>query len=300
VASSATPIAAAGAVLWRPSRRHGIKVAVVHRPRYDDWSLPKGKARRGESPPVTAVREIGEETGFAVRLGRQVTTVSYPVSAGHKTVHYFAGRVGAGAFRPNAEVDDLEWLPVHKARKLLSYRFDRKVLDAFCTLPPALATLLLVRHARAGQRDSFTGLDEDRPLDSKGIRQSVALTAQLLAFGPVTVSAAPLVRCQQTVQRLAGRLATTIGIEPALSEREYQQDPASARRRAVELALRDTGNGPAVVCSQGGVIPGVIKSLASRADLALPTTATPKGAYWVLSFEGKQLRQADRYVVPDS
>ena len=300
MASSPAPVLAAGAVLWRPSRRHGIKVAVIHRPRYGDWSLPKGKALRGETLPLTAIREIAEETGFAVRLGRQVTTVSYPVSAGHKTVHYFSGRAGDGQFRRSDEVDDLDWLSLPKARKRLTHHFDRKVLDSFGTLPTELSTVVLVRHARAGQRDAFSGDDDDRPLDGKGIRQAAALTQELLAFGPSAVASAPLVRCRQTVERLAGRLRTTVGDEPALSESEYQHDPAAARRRVTELALRDTGSGPVVVCSQGGVIPGVIRSLASRANLAVPTTATPKGAYWVLSFEGKQLRQADRYLVPDS
>jgi 8-oxo-dGTP diphosphatase len=226
--------------------------------------------------------------------------VSYPVTAGHKSVHYFAARSGDGRFRANREVDELAWLPVAKARKALSYRFDRKVLDAFCALPADLATLVLVRHAHAGQRDSFLGEDQTRPLDAKGIRQASALARELLAFGPVGVASAPLVRCRQTVQHLAGQLTQPVTDEPTLSESEYQRDPAAARRRVTELALRDTGRGPVVVCSQGGVIPGVIKSLASRADLALPTTATPKGAYWVLSFEGKQLRQADRYLLADA
>jgi 8-oxo-dGTP diphosphatase len=300
VASDAAPILAAGAVLWRPSRKHGIKVALVHRPRYGDWSLPKGKVQRGESLPVTAVRETREETGFAATLGRQITTVSYPVGSGHKTVHYFSARAGEGRFRPNKEVDGLDWLPVRKARKALQYAFDRGVLDAFCALPADLTGLLLVRHARAGQRDSFPGDDDDRPLDAKGLRQSAALATELAAFGPAAAFAAPLARCRQTLEPLVRDLGLALGEEPLLSEQEYQRDPASARRRVTELALRDAGSGPPVVCSQGGVIPGVVKSLASRGDLSLPTVATPKGAYWFLSFEGKQLRQADRYLAADS
>jgi 8-oxo-dGTP diphosphatase len=299
VANNLTPISAAGAVLWRPSRKHGIKVALVHRPRYDDWSLPKGKARRGESMPVTAIREVAEETGFVARLGRQIVTVNYPVTSGQKTVHYFAARSVQGRFRANHEVDALAWLPLAKARKRLSYRFDRTVLDSFSSLPAELSCVILVRHARAGQRDSFTGDDAQRPLDAKGLRQAAELTEQLLAFGPSGVSSAPLVRCRQTVTPLAELLGLAVGEEPALSEVEYQHDPASARRRVLELALREGTSGPAVVCSQGGAIPGVVKSLASRAHLPLATTATPKGAWWVLSFEGKQLRQADRYVLSD-
>ncbi len=299
MASSAAPIQAAGAVLWRPSRKHGVKVALVHRPGYDDWTLPKGKALEGESLPVTAAREVAEETGFAVRLGRVITTVGYAVPSGHKTVHYFAGRAGDGRFRPNREVDRLTWRPVPAALKKLSYRIDRGVLESFAVVPAELPTVLLVRHARAGQRDSFVGNDSDRPLDQKGIRQSVALAEQLWVFGPGGVSAAPLLRCRQTVQPLAARLGLAIEEEPVLSEAGYYSDPAAARRRVVELAIRGGAGGPLAVCSQGGVIPGVIRSLASRAGLTLPTTATPKGCLWVLSFEGKKLRQADRHLLPE-
>src|SRR5699024_2774718 len=104
------------------------------------------------------------------------------------------------------------------------------------------------------------------------------------------------VRCQQTVHLLADQLSVTMHDEPSLSEREYQRDPAAARRRVVELALLSSDAGPTAVCSQGGVIPGVVKSLASRGRIELPSTSTPKAAWWVLSFDGKHLRQADRYV----
>jgi 8-oxo-dGTP diphosphatase len=299
VASNPAVIEAAGAVLWRPSKKHGVKVAVIHRPRYDDWSLPKGKAERGECPTVTASREVDEETGFAARIGRHIDTISYEASSSRKVVHYFSGQAVAGAFTPNREVDELEWLSVAKARARLSYPRDRAVLDSFITLPTALATVILVRHARAGQRDSFVGADSKRPLDRRGRKQAAELVRRLTVFGPAAVVAAPLERCRQTVAPLADSLRVAVTDEPSFSEAEYQHDPAAARRRTVELALAGADNGPTVVCSQGGVIPGVIKSLASRAELAIETTTTPKAAYWVLSFDDKRIRQADRYVLPD-
>jgi 8-oxo-dGTP diphosphatase len=292
-------IEAAGAVLWRPSRKHGIKVAVIHRPRYDDWSLPKGKAERGECPMMTAHREVGEETGFTARLGRHIDTISYETSSGLKQVHYFAGRSVRGEFVANREVDDLHWLTVAKARATLTYSRDRAVLDSFMTLPADLATVVVVRHARAGQRDAFVGADSKRPLDRRGKRQAEELVRRLTPLIPASVAAAPLERCRQTVAPLAASLHVPVTDEPSFSEAEYQHDPAAARRRIVEWALAGAERGPAVVCSQGGVIPGVIKSLASRAQLAIETTTTPKGAYWVLSFDDKRIRQADRYLLPD-
>ena len=98
------------------------EVAVIHRPRYDDWSLPKGKVDPGESEPVTAVREVHEETGYSSHLGRRLTSVSYPVETqGIKKVRYWAARAVDGDFTPNDEVDELKWLPVSAAIKQLQY-----------------------------------------------------------------------------------------------------------------------------------------------------------------------------------
>src|SRR6185312_16728429 len=82
---------AAGAVLWRPGSDVAVpEIAIVHRPRYDDWSLPKGKVDPGETEPVTAVREVAEETGHHVQLGRRIATVSYPIEQSVKKVQYWS------------------------------------------------------------------------------------------------------------------------------------------------------------------------------------------------------------------
>ena len=109
-------VLAAGAVLWRPNGDAAApEVAIIHRPRYDDWSLPKGKVDPGETEPVTAVREVREETGYSSHLGRRLAAVSYPVEQGIKKVRYWAARRVDGDFSPNAEVDELKWLPVAEA-----------------------------------------------------------------------------------------------------------------------------------------------------------------------------------------
>ena len=291
-------IQAAGALLWRPSRKHGVKVALVHRPRYDDWSLPKGKADRGETAPVTAAREVAEETGFRCAIGRALTSVSYEVSAGPKTVVYFAGRLIDGSFEPNREVDVLEWLPVAAAAERMSYEYDQAVLDTFTVEEPELRSIVLVRHGRAGHRESFDGDDGRRPLDAKGRRQAEALADELLPFAPLAVHSAPIERCQQTVEPLAGRVGTKVLGEPLLGEEVYRDDPAGARRRLVELVSTTSDIGAVVACSQGGVIPGVVKSLAGRSDVSIGEAGTPKAAYWVLTFDGKRLVQADPYPPP--
>jgi 8-oxo-dGTP pyrophosphatase MutT (NUDIX family)/phosphohistidine phosphatase SixA len=289
-------VKAAGAVLWHASPDDGLRVALVHRPRYDDWSLPKGKAEPGESAPITAAREVLEETGFDCTIGRALTTVSYSEGGRSKTVEYFAACRLDGSFDANKEVDRLEWLPLPVARSKMSYEFDRAVLDTFSLERPDLAGVLLVRHGRAGHRESYDGDDVHRPLDSKGRKQAQALVGELMPFRPAGIHSAPLERCAATVAPLAERLGIDVVMEPLLAEDAYRDDPAAARRRLVELA--DLPGRTVAACSQGGVIPGVVKSLAGLSGFVVPKTGTPKGAFWYLAFDGRRLVQADQYPTP--
>ncbi len=210
-ASDAAPankaVLAAGAVVWRASD-DGIEpeVAVIHRPRYDDWSLPKGKVDVGESEPITAVREVLEETGYTAHLGRRLTSVSYRVETqGVKKVQYWAARIVDGEFAPNDEVDELKWLPVSAAVKQLQYAHDRKVLRRFAKLPADTKTILIVRHGTAGSKSRYKGDDRLRPLDKRGRAQAESLVGQLLAFGGDTLYAADRVRCEQTLETVGRR-----------------------------------------------------------------------------------------------
>jgi 8-oxo-dGTP diphosphatase len=132
-------IRAAGCVLWRRAGRAdsgvldgtgGVEVALVHRPRYDDWSHPKGKLHDGESPAEAAVREVLEETGMHCVLGLPLPTASYVVRGRAKVVSYWAAEAVAGVFAANDEVDQLRWLPPEQARHRLSNPADRLLLDA--------------------------------------------------------------------------------------------------------------------------------------------------------------------------
>jgi 8-oxo-dGTP diphosphatase len=124
-------VEAAGGVIWRPGD-DGVEVLVVHRPRYDDWTFPKGKLDPGESHEQAALREVEEETGLRCRLGEEVAAVSYRDQRGRsKRVRYWAMTVDGGEFEPNAEVDRIRWLPIPQARAVLTYGHDGCVLDAF-------------------------------------------------------------------------------------------------------------------------------------------------------------------------
>jgi 8-oxo-dGTP pyrophosphatase MutT (NUDIX family) len=291
-------VRAAGAVLWRPGKRGESEIALVHRPKYDDWSLPKGKLDEGEPEPVAAAREVQEETGSSSRLGPFVAEVRYPVGDETKVVGYYSAQAVDGEFTPGEEVDELRWVPVSKAAKLLSYPRDAEVVDAFLALGTELTTVLLVRHAKAGSRDGWTGDDDLRPLSPAGELQAKGLRGLLGLFGPDRVYAAPRLRCVQTVRGVAAELDVTIGHEQLLSEEEYWRTPAKSIDRLREIVAE---GGTPVVCSQGRVIPDLIARLSERDGIPLAAVAAKKASTWMLSFrtgpDGPQLATA-RYIPP--
>lgn len=289
-------VAAAGAVLWRPGEDSGPPlVALIHRPRYDDWSLPKGKLESGEIEPVAAVREIVEETGQFAHLGRRLGRVSYPIPSGTKVVRYWSARGHGGEFVPNSEADELIWLPVAAAKKRLSYPMDRKMLGRFAKKPADTQTVLIVRHATAGRKSRYHGDDRLRPLDAKGRAQAASLVPLLSAFGASSVYAADRVRCRQTVDPLAEQLGASIAMEPTLTEEAYAKDPQAAHERVLEIAA--LGGTPAI-CTQGKVIPYLIDWLCRRDGVQPDRSRNRKGSTWVLSLAEGKLVAADHMPSP--
>ena len=290
-------VLAAGAVLWRFSDDGSEpEVAVIHRPRYDDWSLPKGKVELGESEPLTAVREVHEETGYTCHLGRRLTSVSYPVEKqGIKKVRYWAARIVDGDFTPNDEVDELKWLPVSGAVKQLQYAHDRKVLRRFAKFPPNTKTVLIVRHGTAGSKSRYKGDDRLRPLDKRGRAQAESLVGQLLAFGADTLYSADRTRCHQTIEPLAEELGVGIQDEPLLTEETYADDRKAARRRILEIAAAD---GTPVICTQGKVIPDLIEWWCARDGVRPDKSRNRKGSTWVMSSLRGTLVAADHIGSP--
>lgn len=292
-------VRAAGAVLWRGGQdaAGGVvtEVAVIHRPRYDDWSLPKGKVEVNETDPVTAVREVHEETGYTAQLGRRLGSITYEIPPRTKRVRYWAARATGGDFTPNDEVDKLIWLPVDAAMDQLVYPHDRKVLRRFAKHPHDTNTVLIVRHGTAGRRSRFKGDDRKRPLDKNGRAQAEALVGQLLAFGATTLYAADRLRCHQTLEPLAQELGVDIHNEPMLTEEAYSSDHKAGRSRVLELAARA---GTPVICTQGKVIPDLISWWCARSQVRPQTTGNRKGSTWVLSMVDGRLVAADHLSSP--
>ncbi|NBS85923.1 MAG: NUDIX hydrolase [Micrococcales bacterium] len=200
-------VQAAGALLWR--RENGVlKVLLIHRDRYDDWSWPKGKLDKGESISEAAVREIHEETGLKVCLGVKLQEIEYKLDNGQrKIVHYWAAEVTDKAlaqqnFVPDEEVGSLEWFTLPDAKKKLTYKHDVDPLKTLQVLDSndQLETkpLIVLRHAKATPRANWVRGESTRPLLPIGRVQAAALTNILAAYGPKTVLTSRWKRCIET------------------------------------------------------------------------------------------------------
>ncbi len=288
------PILAAGGLVLRPDPDGGVRVLVVHRPRYDDWSLPKGKADPGESAARTAVREVEEETGVRAEVIEPLSEVEYAVGPGQrKIVHYFAMRLrGESGFAANDEVDEIRWLSPRDAAELVSYDHDRALLSSGVERLISLGRVWLVRHAAAGDRSTWGDDDRLRPLTGKGRRQAEALAAALAIHDIDAVYSSPYVRCRETVEPLAAKIGHRV--------RDSEQLAEGASTRDTMEWLRTQAGSRVVACSHGDVIPGVIRRLdAIGVPLHSPTGVldVKKGSIWTLELQGDRVLSAT-YTAP--
>jgi 8-oxo-(d)GTP phosphatase len=297
-------ISAAGALLWRPSGRgrrwrpsgRVIEVALIHRPKYDDWTFPKGKRDPGEHVLLTAVREVAEETGLRVILGRPLTPARYDQRGRPKRVDYWVARSAPGSpdsFAANDEVDDLEWLPVLAARDRLSYPHDGQMLDEFAAGPAGTVPFVVLRHASAGGKDTWKGDDLDRPLDADGAAESDLLAQLLCCYGTCRVISSAAERCVATVRPYAALTGAKLEVEPALTVGAFEDDPEAGP--ALVAAAVAVGE-PTVICAHRENIPPLLAA-ASEALGAVPPDGRTlrKAGFWVLHSAGGALTATEQH-----
>jgi phosphohistidine phosphatase SixA/8-oxo-dGTP pyrophosphatase MutT (NUDIX family) len=280
MANGARLIEAAGGLLWRPAvGGTGIEICVVHRPKYNDWSLPKGKLGRGEHVLVGAVREVAEETGFTATVGVPLGEIRYLKDGLPKRVRYWAMRVASGAFRINAEVDRLDWRAPSAALAAVGADRDMPVIARFSNDPVDTVPLVVLRHASAGDATTWPGDDHDRPLDDLGREQATAFAELLPLLGITSVVSADVVRCLDTVGLFAEKAALPVQADPLLSEHGYEQHPAAVAERVHAVAA---AREPVVLCTQGPVIPDIVRTLCDEFGHPLPDDPSlRKGTAWV-------------------
>jgi 8-oxo-dGTP diphosphatase len=263
MASESSVIQAAGAVLWRYSKTNKIEIALVHRPRYDDWSLPKGKVEGKESHIACAFREVLEETGYTPVFGPEIGQATYKVEEGKKLVRYWSARATDAPPAPvdKNEIDEVLWLEVKDARKKLTLDDDREIVDFFIDFGVGTTPLVLLRHAKALKRSDWDGEDSDRPLDNLGQLQAKRLLHEFYPYNISEIHSSDAYRCMQTVEDLSRvlKLSCIIGLD--LSEDAYAKDKEAALEYVYTLMKPDRN---VLICSHNPILPKVLKNLVGK------------------------------------
>ena len=282
-------VRAAGGLVVRRDPEGGREIALVHRPRYDDWTFPKGKLQAGESDEQTAVREVEEETGLRCRLGLDLGSVEYRDGEGRrKIVRYWVMEPGEGLFAPGEEVDELRWLALEEVGPALTYDHDRGLLEAYLRVAGEAFTYL-VRHGKAGARAGHAEDDRHRPLSKAGRRQADALVAVFRGRDVERVVSSPYVRCVQTVRPLALDRGLPVETSEALAEGAPLEQALALLAEAVRT--------PTVLCTHGDVVPAIVLHLAERGAELDGERDWKKGSVWVLERRDGSVVRA-RYVPP--
>ncbi len=294
-ATASDIVEAAGAVVWKMVDGKA-RILLVHRTQHKDVSLPKGKVDPGETLPHTAVREIAEETGFDVVLGAPLGTVEYRLPNGRdKVVHYWSAEVDAGqaerhSYEANGEIRALEWVPLAKAAKHLTYSHDADVVERFAArMDAGLArtfALVVLRHGKAMPHEQWDGPDHTRPLLHRGLEQSRSVAGGIAAFGPVVLVSSTAARCVATIAPTAEATGLEVKQSRGLSQDAYAGDAARVRRQVEKRLSRRT---TAVLCSHGPVIPQIIAAAAEFVGATVTpevrrSAALATGEYTVLHF----------------
>lgn len=273
-----TAVYAAGGVVWRVVAGK-IRMLVIHRTRYRDVTLPKGKVDPGEMLAETAVREVFEETGIRVNLGIPVGVSRYRMpSKRQKVVHYWAAHatddaIRASAFVPNREIAAIEWVAPKKALTYLSYPVDVEIVQNFLTFVDdgVLGTfpIIVLRHAKAVARDKWSKADAVRPLTARGSQQADAIVGPLQAFGARKLISSEALRCVATLEPLAASRKRPIERTKLIGQDAWEEGRSDAR---TIVGQRVRARKPAVLCSHGPVLPDILSELALA-------TGTLRGSY---------------------
>lgn len=283
---------AAGCVVARRGEKGNAEYLIIHRPRYDDWSLPKGKLDKNETFLEGALREVREETGIVGKNPRLIGSVGYFTQNGNpKVVRWWLTDVKKGSFKPNKEVDAIRWVSYKKALKKLAYRNDREVLDRANDMfhNRTAGTIYLIRHASAGKRSEADSEDWRRSLDDKGRKQMKMLRDRLMAHPITRIGSSNYVRCVETVKPFAKRLGIPLELEASLVD-------GSHPHRIVSL-IAELKEEAAVLCSHADVIEDLIGHLFAEGVPMDGERQWKKGSAWELrTVAGRVV--SGRYIPP--
>jgi phosphohistidine phosphatase SixA/8-oxo-dGTP pyrophosphatase MutT (NUDIX family) len=289
-------ISAAGAVVWRKHKDNFTEVAIIHRPKYDDWSFPKGKIEVGESLIACAHREVLEETNLQTEFGPHLGEVEYFTPDGLKKVTYWSAKVIAEKpFRTNTEVDQLKWIPITKVIEVLTNETDKEIFDKFVKVKFNSKPFILLRHAKAITRDEWQGEDDDRPLSSSGQNQAMRLLSTYQVFNIDQIHSSDAVRCYDTVKSMAKGLDIKLEVSSKLSENTYKKDKEKAFDYVRELIKEDKS---ILICSHNPILPKMLNKLTKKSEIEADEDKLSPADGWVIHRSGKEIIQIDRLDAP--
>ena len=289
MAEVSSAVRAAGGLVMRVTPKGRIKVLVVHRPRYDDWGLPKGKLDPGETDEQAALREVLEETGFLCRIVAPLTETEHDTKRGLKTVAWFAMKPlpNSPGFGPNDEIDDVRWLSPRRAAAKVDYENDRNLIQtAKLDKLARTGVLWVVRHGLAVEKGSWDRDDDKRPLSAKGAKQAASLVKRLADQGIDLVISSPAKRCRSTVGPLAKKVGAPLVKDRRLARNASKSDVASLLDRVI-------GHN-AVLSTHGEIIPLILAEASRRGAKVDASTDTAKGSAWKFEIKDGRFRLAGR------
>jgi len=265
-------------------------VLLVHRPRYDDWSFPKGKLDRGEHVTAAAVREVAEETGVDIRLGPPLRSQRYAAGRGMKSVHYWVGRaVGhddVSSYLPNAEIDEVAWVSYDDAMALLTYPYDRETLRESLSLRKKTHAFVVLRHGSARARGGWRRDDHERPLLKAGTLQAQRVVPLLAAYDVTVLASSSSLRCVTTLQPYADVSGRKLLEYDGLTEESASGD--SVREIVDDLRQHKEG---VVLCTHRPVLPTVCDVL------GVPDAKLDPGGLLVVHHRKGRVVATERHIV---
>lgn len=286
-------VTAGGGVLWRGDPLEP-RVALVHRPAYDDWSLPKGKVKPGEHVLVAALREVAEETGHLPRIGPHLGESRYGVRNGgkstRKVVSYWSMRAMGGEFAPSREVDEMAWLSLRDARRTVTAARDRDVLDAFARTPRDTAAIMLVRHAATS---ALGGRAHGSRLNRSGRLQAGALVPILEGLGVSDLLSADVPSCVETLRPVASATGLAVQRDADLARDSFL---GNAREVAERLRRSATASDGLVVCAQQPVLVFLLNALGRQGGRhGRRTAGVKKGGWWLVHHQDGVVQAVERF-----
>jgi len=292
-------IYAAGAVLWRFGAKKRVEIALIHRPRYGDWSLPKGKLDANETMIGCAYREVMEETGYIAIFGPEIGDATYVVDGVTKLVKYWSAQaVGEPIGKPNpTEVDQILWLSPSEARKKLTLDDDRSIVDFFLEFGTGTTALVLLRHAKAIKREDWDGDDGDRPLGNVGQIQAKRLLSKYLPYAIKEVHSSDAMRCIETIEPMTRALQMHPIFSTDLSEYRFAKDKEVALDYAQDLMIR---NQSAIICSHNPILPKVLRKLIGKKNFKELDQKLEPAEAWVLHHRDGEIIAIDWVSAPNT